>query len=239
MNLRGQHYILNVGNIIVDVAMPDPTFDYEGPGVNLPIGQGRELQFHCTDVCNPGEYPSARQGNSVITFDGTEYVGDVVRRFTEYQASKGLSAPEPKVASAAEVFRGPTLELFSEKEFGNFAHRAPKPVRETIDIGHHAYTNSIVFVKTRNTNYVFLNRNGKIRGQAYKIDSTVPSYLAMPTNVQFHSLVGVGGHMVFTPIEDDGRTFAARTITTSRVEEIASAKLQPLESYDPQESFGR
>lgn len=91
MKLHGKHYIPNVcRNFIAEVDLETPTFDYEGPGVDLHLGQGRELKFQCTDVCCPEEYPVARQGHSVITFDGSEYIGDVIRRFIEYKASKGV-----------------------------------------------------------------------------------------------------------------------------------------------------
>lgn len=88
MNLRGESYLKNVCTVFVEVEMEAPTFDMEGPGVDLKIGQGRELKFQCTDVCAPDEYPAMRQGQSVITFDGSEYIGDVIRRFIEYKASK-------------------------------------------------------------------------------------------------------------------------------------------------------
>lgn len=89
MNLNGAHYIKNVGLVNVQVELKDVEFeDSEGPGIDMKVGNGQELHFQCTDVCNPDEYPQAKQGISVITFSGSEYVGDVVRRFMEYKASK-------------------------------------------------------------------------------------------------------------------------------------------------------
>ncbi len=88
MILHGEYDLKNVATVIVDMQFPDPVFEMEGPGVDLHLGQGRELVFRCTDVCCPDEYPDARQGHRVITFDGSEYIGDVVRRFIEYKASK-------------------------------------------------------------------------------------------------------------------------------------------------------
>jgi len=107
------------------------------------------------------------------------------------------------------------------------------------------YQNHVFVIQTRNTKYVLTNELGRIRGQAFKADGSVPRYLAEEEVIHFHGctyggsmirigFIGVDMHLEFS-------TKGHSPITTSAIQSIQVAPLEAKQQsfYEQMESFGR
>ncbi len=91
------------------------------------------------------------------------------------------------------------------------------------------YQNNVIIVQTRNTKYVLTSIQGRIRGQAFKVDGSLPKYLAQEAIIHFHGstyggsmirmgFIGVDMHLEFSTKDASG-------ITTSSIQSVQVASL--------------
>lgn len=105
------------------------------------------------------------------------------------------------------------------------------------------YMNHVFIIHTRNTKYVLTHVQGRMRGQAFKDDGSLPRYLAEEQVIHFHGctyggsmirmgFIGVDMHLEFSTKEHSG-------ITTSAIQSVQVAPLEAKPAHLPMESFAR
>jgi len=106
------------------------------------------------------------------------------------------------------------------------------------------YLNHVIVVQTLNTKYVFTSIQGRVRGQAFKVEGE-PRYLAKSEVVHIHGSTWGGSMIRLGFIGVDMRlefsTKEHNCITTSPIQSVQFAPLEQRKQsyYEQMEAFGR